>query len=124
MRGSRTSALDRRLITLAPKQLIDNALKYSHPATPLSIRVYDTDGTVTVEITNCGQVISPEEQRRIFDRFYRSPAVQKNIPGSGLGLTIAQSIVRAHQGDLTVISRGGETTFRMTLPSQVKGGAS
>jgi two-component system sensor histidine kinase KdpD len=120
----RTSAMDRRLIKLALKQLIDNALKYSYPQTPLSIRVYDTDGAVTVEITNRGQAISPEEQGRIFDRFYRSPAVQKKIPGSGLGLTIAQSIVRAHQGDLTVISRAGETTFRITLPAQVKGGAS
>jgi signal transduction histidine kinase len=119
-----TSAMDRRLIKLALKQLIDNALKYSYPQTPLSIRVYDADGTVTVEITNRGEAISAEEQSRIFDRFYRSPAVQKKIPGSGLGLTIAQSIVRAHQGDLTVISRAGETTFRMTLPAQIKGGAS
>jgi two-component system, OmpR family, sensor histidine kinase KdpD len=120
----RTSALDRRLIKLALKQLIDNALKYSYPQTPLSIRVYDADGTVTVEITNRGEPISAEEQSRIFERFYRSPAVQKKIPGSGLGLTIAQSIVRAHQGDLTVISHAGETTFRMTLPAQLKGDAS
>jgi two-component system sensor histidine kinase KdpD len=120
----RTSAMDRRLIKLALKQLIDNALKYSYPQTPLSIRIYDSDGTVTVEITNRGQAISAEEQSRIFDRFYRSPAVQKKIPGTGLGLTIAQSIVRAHQGGLTVISRAGETTFRMTLPAQIKGGAS
>lgn len=120
----RTSALDRRLIKLALKQLIDNALKYSDPKTPLSIRVYDTDGTVAVEITNHGQAISAEEKSRIFDRFYRGPAVRKKIPGSGLGLTIAQSIVRAHQGDLTVISRAGATTFRMTLPAQIRGGAS
>jgi two-component system, OmpR family, sensor histidine kinase KdpD len=117
-----TSVLDRRLIKLALKQLIDNALKYSYPSTPLSIRVYDTDSAVTVEVTNRGQAISAEEQSRIFDRFYRGPAAQNKIPGSGLGLTIAQSIVRAHQGDLTVVSRGGETTFRMTLPTPVKGG--
>jgi two-component system, OmpR family, sensor histidine kinase KdpD len=120
----RISDMDRRLIKLALKQLIDNALKYSYPQTPLSIRAYDDDGTVTVEITNRGEAISAEEQSRIFDRFYRSPAVQNKIPGSGLGLTIAQSIVRAHQGNLAVICRAGETTFRLTLPVQIKGGTS
>jgi two-component system sensor histidine kinase KdpD len=117
------SSIDRRLIRLALKQLLDNALKYSYPRTPISIRVYDADRTVTVEITNRGQAISPEEQSRIFERFYRSPDLQQKIPGSGLGLTIAQSIVRAHQGDLTVISRPGENTFRMILPAQTEGGA-
>ncbi len=120
----RSSAVDRRLIRLALKQLIDNALKYSYPQTPLSIRLYDTDGTVTVEITNRGPTIPAEEQSRIFERFYRGPDVLEKIPGSGLGLTIAQSIVRAHQGELSVISRAGETTFRMTLPLQGKGGRS
>ncbi len=118
------SSIDRRLIRLALKQLLDNALKYSYPRTPISIRVYDADRTVTVEITNQGQAISAEEQSRIFERFYRSPELQQKIPGSGLGLTIAQSIVRAHKGDLTVISRPGENTFRMSLPAQPEGGAS
>ncbi len=108
--------MDRRLIKLALKQLVDNALKYSYPQTTLSICVFDTDGLVTVEITNRGPAISAEEQSRIFERFYRSPDIMEKIPGSGLGLTIAQSIVRAHRGDLTVISRAGETTFRMELP--------
>ena len=116
----RTSALDRRLIKLALKQLLDNALKYSYPGTPLTIRVYDTDDAVAVEITNRGQGIPADEQGRIFERFYRSPAVRHSIPGSGLGLTISQSIVRAHQGDLSVVSRPGETTFRLILPAQFK----
>jgi two-component system OmpR family sensor kinase len=120
----RTSAVDRRLIRLALKQLLDNALKYSFPTTPLLIRVFDSDSTVTVEITNRGQGIPAEEQGRIFERFYRSPAVQGKIPGSGLGLTISQSIARAHQGELFVSSRPGETTFRLTLPAQAKGGSS
>jgi two-component system, OmpR family, sensor histidine kinase KdpD len=117
------SPMDRRLIRLALKQLLDNALKYSYPRTPISIRVFDSGSTVTVEITNRGQAISPEEQSRIFDRFYRNPDLQQKIPGSGLGLTIAQSIVRAHKGDLAVTSRPGENTFQMTLPSQAEGGS-
>jgi two-component system sensor histidine kinase KdpD len=120
----RTTAVDRRLIRLALKQLLDNALKYSFPNTPLLIRVFDGDSTVTVEITNRGLGIPAEEQGRIFERFYRSPAVQNKIPGSGLGLTISQSIARAHQGELFVSSRPGETTFQLTLPAQVRGGGS
>lgn len=60
--------------------------------------------------------IPADEQLRIFDRFYRSPSVKRQIPGSGLGLSIAHGIVRAHNGELTVSSRPGLTTFRITLP--------
>jgi signal transduction histidine kinase len=47
--------------------------------------------------------------------------VKYQIPGSGLGLSIAHSIARAHGGDLTVASRPGETTFRLTLPLRTNG---
>ncbi len=66
--------------------------------------------------TDYGKGIPADEQLRIFDRFYRSPAVKRQIPGSGLGLSIAHGIVRAHNGELTVSSRPGLTTFRITLP--------
>lgn len=111
--------IDERLIKLAIKQLLDNALKYSAPATPLKIAVGSATGdTMTVEVTDHGQGIPPSEQSRIFDRFWRSPSVKKQMPGSGLGLSIAQGIARAHNGDLSVTSRPGETTFRLTLPMQ------
>jgi two-component system, OmpR family, sensor histidine kinase KdpD len=117
------SALDRTLIKLALKQLIENALKYSMPGTPIRIRVRQDNETVAVEVTDQGRGIPIQEQKRIFERFYRSPRVQNQIPGSGLGLSIAQSILLAHGGDLTVTSRPGETTFRMLLPGINKGEA-
>ncbi len=116
------SAFDRHLMKLAIKQLLDNALKYSPPDTPLRIRVQHEGESLEVEITDFGKGIPNQEQGRIFDRFYRSPSVQNQIPGSGLGLSIAQSIVRAHGGDLTVASHPGETTFRLVLPLEYKGG--
>ena len=116
-----TGAFDRHLTKLAIKQLVDNALKYSRPGTPLRIRVRRDAGCVFVEITNQGVGIPLPEQNRIFERFYRSPSVQSQIPGSGLGLSIAQSIARAHGGDLTVSSLPGETTFRLVLPLEYKG---
>lgn len=114
-------AFDGRLVKLAIKQLLDNALKYSPPGSPVTLRVRYTNGTVGLEVTDHGKGIPILEQPRIFQRFYRSHAVDNQIPGSGLGLSIAYRIMQAHGGDLTVTSRPGETTFRMTLPVGPKG---
>jgi two-component system sensor histidine kinase KdpD len=117
----RAIAFDRHLMKLAIKQLIDNGLKYSPPGTPLKIRVREDGELLSVEVTDYGKGIPAKEQGRIFERFYRSPSVQQQIPGSGLGLSIAQSIVRAHGGELTVSSLPGETTFQLVLPLEYKG---
>jgi two-component system sensor histidine kinase KdpD len=114
-------AFDRRLVKLAIKQVLDNALKYSPPGTPVTLRVHSTNGSVNLEITDHGKGIPAQEQPRIFQRFYRSPYVHTQIPGSGLGLSIAHRIAQAHRGDLTVTSQPGETTFRLTLPVDRKG---
>jgi two-component system, OmpR family, sensor histidine kinase KdpD len=113
--------VDRRLVKLAIKQLVDNALKYSPPNTPVTVRVHNGSG-VTVTVTDYGKGIPSQEQSRIFERLYRSPSVQNQIPGSGLGLSIAQNIVKAHHGELAVASKPGETTFRLTFPADQKGG--
>ena len=113
-------AVDQRLVKLAIKQLLANALKYSAPGTPVTVQVREANGTMTVDITDQGKGIPPLEQARVFERFYRSPSVKKQMPGSGLGLSIAHGIARAHNGDLTVTSRPGETTFRLTLPTEHK----
>jgi len=119
--GISACALDRQLVKLAVKQLVGNAAKYSPPDTPLRIQMKQDGEMVGVEITDFGKGISVQEQNRIFERFYRSPSVQHQIPGSGLGLSIAQSIARAHGGDLTVSSLPGETTFRLVMPREYKG---
>jgi len=114
-------AFDRRLIKLAFKQLVDNALKYSPSGMPITVHSFRSNGRVIVGITDYGKGIPPQEQPRIFERFYRSPSVQDQIPGSGLGLSIAHRILQAHGGDLTLESQSGETTFRMALPIQMSG---
>jgi two-component system sensor histidine kinase KdpD len=121
--GLPVAPLDRRLVKLALKQLFDNALKYSHPDSAVEIRVHSNGHAVSVDVTDHGAGISPEDQKRIFERFYRGRSVQNQIPGSGLGLTIAHSIMQAHHGDLTMTSQPGETTFRMTLPVEQAGGS-
>jgi two-component system sensor histidine kinase KdpD len=108
--------LDRRLLKLALKQVLDNALKYSPPRSPISVRVSNGADAVHFDITDHGSGIPEQEQTRLFERFYRSPSVKNQVPGFGLGLAIANSIVQAHHGQLIVNSRPGETTFRVTLP--------
>ena len=114
-------AVDRRLLKLALKQLIDNAFKYSPPDTPVTIQVQGGSGMLSIAITDHGPGIPVQEQARIFERFYRSPSVKQQVPGSGLGLSIASSIAHAHNGELTVDSRPGNTTFRMQLPADRTG---
>jgi two-component system, OmpR family, sensor histidine kinase KdpD len=113
---------DRRMLLLALKQLFDNALKYSPAGSPIRIGATRNGGGVSLTITDRGPGISVAEREWIFDRFYRSPSVQQ-VPGSGLGLSIARSIARAHGGELTFESGAGQTTFRITLPQPAGGEA-
>ena len=110
------TVFDPRLLKLAVKQLIDNALKYSTPGSPVSVKLQRVNGRISLDVTNHGEPIPPQEQGRIFERFYRGLGVRGRIPGSGLGLNIAHRIAEAHNGELTVVSNPGETTFRITLP--------
>jgi two-component system, OmpR family, sensor histidine kinase KdpD len=110
---------DRRLLKLAIKQLIDNAIKYSPTGTPLEIQVQQNDDKINVSVTDHGKGIPEREQKHIFERFFRSPSVRHQIPGSGLGLSIAHSILQAHHGDLTVTSKSGRTTFCLSLPQKI-----
>ena len=112
--------VDRRLWKLALKQVLDNALKYSPPGSPVTIRVHDGGGVMHFDVTDRGEGIPAQEQKRIFDRFYRSPSIKNQLPGSGLGLSIATNIAQAHHGALTVTSHPGETTFHLTLPLERK----
>src|ERR1700677_5083545 len=114
-------SLDARLLKLALKQLLDHALKYSPPRSAVTVHLFNGpvstgNAAINFEITDHGQGIPEQEQGRLFERFYRSPSVKNQVPGFGLGLAIANNIVQAHHGELTVNSRPGETTFRVTLP--------
>lgn len=117
---TRAFRADQKLLKLALKQILENALKYSPSGSPVKIEVLERDSETAVAITNYGPQIPPEEQSRVFERFYRSPSIRKRIPGSGLGLNIAYRIAQAHGGDLTVSSRPDATTFKMVFPKEQK----
>ena len=87
--------------------LLANAVRHSPNGASVTIRVRGaSDGKLTIEVADTGAGIAPEDLAKIFDRFYKGAA----STGSGLGLTIARSLVRAHGGEMTATSRVGEGT--------------
>jgi two-component system sensor histidine kinase KdpD len=111
---------DPELLSLALRQLIDNALKYSPPGSPIGV-VADLEGDrVVIRVHDRGPGIPERERERIFDKFYRRAAAVgsgRGVPGSGLGLYIAREILRTHGGDLWIESEPGEgSEFCAALP--------
>jgi len=109
--------VDPELISLALRQVIDNALKYSPPGSPVDVSTTRSNGTLEIRIADQGPGIPEKERDRVFEKFYRRQAVKERVPGTGLGLHIAREILRAHGGDVT-ISRGPGSAFCITIPVQ------
>ena len=111
--------LDENAMTLLLLNLVDNAVKYGGTG-PISVklRVSPTGKDILLSVTDQGLGIAPDEQRKVFERFYRTRAVRNtNIRGSGIGLALVKHIAEAHGGYLTVDSVSGKgSTFTLTLP--------
>jgi two-component system sensor histidine kinase KdpD len=109
---------DRKLIKRALAQLLDNALKYSVPGSPIELAVTVGDTEVIAEVRNEGPPIAPADRRRIFERFYRTAEAQFGAPGTGLGLSIVKKVADAHAGRVWVESAddGEKTAFFFALP--------
>jgi signal transduction histidine kinase len=101
-------------------RLLDNAAKFSAPATRIGLKARAAGGEVVVEVRDEGIGIAPEDQERIFQPFCqvgRDQLVDK-AHGTGLGLTLARSVVEDCGGRISVESRpGAGTTFRIVLPT-------
>jgi two-component system, OmpR family, sensor kinase len=98
--------------------LLDNAVKYSKPGGKVEIVLVCKDATARLSVTDQGIGISPDEQTRIFDRFYRTDAARAHAKkGTGLGLSICKWIAEAHHGRIEVQSKVGEgSRFTVVLP--------
>lgn len=98
--------------------LIGNAIKYSPPKSTVRVTAAVTDSALRIAVRDNGIGIAPEDQARIFDRFYRVRRSEtKDIEGTGLGLAIVKRLVEAHGGQIGIESRLGEgTTFHISLP--------
>ncbi|MFE9679957.1 sensor histidine kinase [Streptomyces sp. NPDC006285] len=110
-----------RLDALRIRQVLDNLLTNAAVHTPagteVSVAVSVASGAAVVRVTDCGPGIPAADQDRVFDRFFRvDKARSRDRGGSGLGLAVARSLVRAHGGTITVNSEPGATTFTLRIP--------
>lgn len=97
--------------------LIDNAMSYTAKGGIVDVDAYENSKVVTLSVTNTGEPISDEKKVEIFDRFYReSKSRERTGNHYGLGLSIASTIVKKHNGKISIESKNGKNTFTVTLP--------
>jgi signal transduction histidine kinase len=100
--------------------LLGNALRHTPPGGTVTVTVAARPREVDILVTDTGEGITAEHLPRLFDRFYRAdPSRSRDSGGSGIGLTIARALARAHGGSLRVASDGPGrgATFTLTLPT-------
>ena len=109
---------DENAIGQAVSNLLDNALKHTPKGGRITVRLSVQDGEAVVEIEDTGVGIEPQDQDRIFERFYRvDKARSRGLGGTGLGLAIVKHIAFVHNGRVAVESTpGAGSTFRVFLP--------
>lgn len=112
------AAVNSPLLEQALINLVDNAIKYSDPGSPVRVSGSATDGTVELSVRDEGAGIAAEHLPRLFERFYRvDKGRSRKLGGTGLGLSIVKHIVQAHGGTVSVDSAPGlGSTFRIVLP--------
>ncbi len=98
--------------------LLDNAAKYAAPGTKLGVRARQGDGVVRLDVLDEGDGIPDADLERIFDKFYRIQAEDRQRAGTGLGLAIARGFVEAMGGTIVAANRGDGhgAVFTITLP--------
>jgi two-component system sensor histidine kinase KdpD len=98
--------------------LLDNAARYTPPATSITISANPDGKWLIVSVADTGSGLIPGSEEKIFERFYRASPVADAGRGSGLGLAICRAIARRHGGTLTAANRtsgGAEFTLRLPL---------
>lgn len=109
---------DRLMIRRALSNLLSNAIRHSRAQTSINVVVEERTAGTFLFVSNQGDTISADQLPRIFDRFYRADASRRRVDeGAGLGLAITQSIIQAHQGQISVTSEQGRTVFEVMLPT-------
>ncbi len=111
---------DREALRQVAGNLIDNALKYTPERGSVTVRVTTGDGQLRLEVADTGIGLSPEDQERIFERFYRvDRARSRELGGTGLGLSIVKNTVRNLGGEIGVRSElGVGSMFWVELPCE------
>jgi heavy metal sensor kinase len=115
--GSLPIVGDIRLLQRMLGNLLDNAIKYTPAGGTVGVAAGWCNGrkaAITVKDTGAG--ISPKDLPHVFERFYRGDP-SRSLPGSGLGLSFARAVARAHGGDITVASSPAGSAFSVNIPA-------
>lgn len=118
--------IDREAISEAIVNLLDNAVKYSGEIKFIKMVICNEADYVSIEVSDKGIGISEEDQKKVFDKFYRvSSGLVHTTKGTGLGLSLVKQIMDAHHGKIILKSKLGEgSSFKLLFPknSQLKNG--
>lgn len=110
---------DRERLGQVLRNIIDNAVRFSKPDTSITISIGKSGDFAIVGVKDTGPGLPPEEQKKIFEKFYRVRGETSRSKGSGLGLAIAKEIILAHNGDIWVESEPGKgATFFISIPAK------
>ncbi len=103
--------------------LLDNAAKYAPPGSRIQIRAYRDGEVVILQVIDEGDGIPPQDVERIFDKFYRARATDRQRAGTGLGLAICRGFVEAMDGTIMAANRTDRSGAIMTITLPVPAGA-
>jgi len=110
--------VDQELMLTSITQLVDNAIKYSNPGSPIDISFTLKASETVLTVKSKGLVLSRADRERIFERFYRAPETRHLASGTGLGLSIVKKIVESHQGHVWAEGEAGYgTAVSIALPA-------
>lgn len=109
---------DGSLLARAFSNLVENAIRYNHAGGSVTVTISSKDGWAVIAVKDTGAGIAPENQPRIFERFYRvDTSRSRHRGGAGLGLSIVSAIVQQHGGNVQIESKPGEgSIFTVLLP--------
>jgi two-component system sensor histidine kinase SenX3 len=109
---------DEEMLAVAIKNIIENAIVYSPEGSKVAVTLTKNGGVAEIAVTDSGVGISKQDQKRIFERFYRTdPARSRQTGGTGLGLSIVKHVIESHLGEIKLFSKPGVgSTFTLRLP--------
>lgn len=115
--GTATAVGDKSMLRRAMSNLLSNAIRHAPSDGEILVHLAQNDDATHITVENQGEEIAEHHLPHIFERFYRAdPSRHQNGTGAGLGLSIIQSIIRAHGGEIQVRSAQGKTSFQIRLP--------
>ncbi|MGD1946821.1 MAG: ATP-binding protein [Croceivirga sp.] len=108
---------DHELLATCVNNLLSNAMKFTDEGDSVELKAGVEESWPNVEVSDSGMGIAPEEQKKIFDRFYQVAEKDESRPGSGIGLSMVKELVQLHEGTITVKSVLGKgSTFLLGIP--------